>query len=152
MKQNVSLNQIVKFLEQENIAVAGASAVKKKFGNEVVKELLERKYNVFLLHPTTQEIDGRKCYQSVNDLPSEVSSIHISTSKKNTNAIVEDAIKKGISHIWVQQMSEDETTIQFNKEGFNLITQKCLFMFLLPVKGVHKFHRSINKFFGKLPK
>jgi predicted CoA-binding protein len=145
-KQNID-----EFYQTKNIAVVGASAKKRKFGNDVITELTQRNYNVFVLHPEAEMIEGFKCFRSVADLPEEVGAIHISVNKNKTNKIVSEAKQKGIKNIWVQQMSENAETLSF-AEDCNLITGQCVLMHLEPVKGVHKFHRSIKKFFGKLPK
>ncbi|MDD3741244.1 MAG: CoA-binding protein [Bacteroidales bacterium] len=139
------------FFEQKNIAVIGASAKSKKFGNDVIKELINKDYKVFVVHPFAESIENQKCFRSINDLPDEVDSLHISVNKSKTNELVASAVQKGIKNVWVQQMSDNETTETYSKDC-NLILKQCILMHAQPVKGVHKFHRSIKSFFGLLPK
>lgn len=145
-KQNIET-----FFTESSIAVVGASAKSKKFGNEAIKELVKKNYNVFSVHPSAETLEGVECYKSVADLPAEVGSIHVSVNKNKTNDIVAAAKQKGIKQIWVQQMSQNENTCK-NSEEINIITGQCMIMHLEPVRGFHKFHRGINKLFGKLPK
>lgn len=146
IKQNID-----EFFQNKDIAVVGASAKKNKFGNDVIKELKQRNFKIYVLHPEAEMIEGFKCFRSVFDLPEEVKAIHISVNKDKTNKIVSESKQKGIKNIWVQQMSENAETLKL-AEDCNLITGQCVIMHLEPVKGFHKFHRSIKKFFGKLPK
>ncbi|PKP19790.1 MAG: hypothetical protein CVU05_10540 [Bacteroidetes bacterium HGW-Bacteroidetes-21] len=139
------------FLTHKNIAVIGASARTKKFGNEVIKELVKKGYAVYPIHLTAETLEGVKCYHSIGELPAEVQSIHISTNNKKANDIIVAAKQKGMTQIWVQQRSENEKTYDL-ANGVNMITNQCFLMHLGPVKGGHKFHRSIKSFFGKLPK
>lgn len=148
---NITKQNIIDFFKSEHVAVVGASAKSKKFGNDIIKELDKKGFKVYPIHKTANELEGFKCYPTVNDLPDEVNSIHISTNKKFTNDIVINAKNKGIKNIWVQQMSENDETPSLCNEC-NLIVKECLFMFLDPVKGLHKFHKGVKKLFGKLPK
>ena len=67
--------------------------------------------------------------------------------------ILREAIKKGITRVWVQQMSETKDTVKIARENqVDLIFKKCIFMFADPVTSIHKFHRTILKWFGRLPK
>jgi heterodisulfide reductase subunit B len=50
-------------------------------------------------------------------------------------------------------MSETEETLKIAQENdTEIIHHKCIFMFAEPVSGLHKFHRTINKIIGKMPK
>jgi hypothetical protein len=50
-------------------------------------------------------------------------------------------------------MSDTKITVEIAQENnISLITNECIFMFAEPVSGIHKFHRAIKKFFGRLPK
>lgn len=141
------------FFKEKKIAVAGVSRNPKKFGYQIFKELMLKNHEVFPVNPNAQEIDGIPCYSSVDALPSDIQSLLIVTPKAQTDRILLEAIKKGITNIWVQQMSETPESFKIaSQHKNNIILKKCAFMFADPVKGIHKFHRTIMKFFGKLPK
>ena len=64
-----------------------------------------------------------------------------------------EANEAGIKKIWMQQGSESPKAIKFCKEnGIELVEGECIMMFSEPVKSIHKFHRGLNKLFGKYPK
>ncbi len=153
LQKVVSLNDIQKFLEPKKLALAGASRNPKKFGGTVLKELIEKGFEVFPVNPNATEIQGQKCYPSVADLPEDVTHLLVVTPKNETAPVAEEAVKKGMKMIWIQQMSDTSEAINtINDAGITLITKKCILMFAGPVEGPHKFHRFFVKLFGRYPK
>lgn len=149
----VTRKEIEKFFEAKKLAIAGVSRNTKKFGYRVFKDLTEKGYEVYPVNPNTDTIDGKKCYNNVSALPADVSSLLILTPRSQTDSVLSDAINKGITNIWVQQMSDTEETIRIAEEyQKEIIHKKCIYMFAEPVMGAHKFHRIILKLFGRLPK
>jgi hypothetical protein len=149
----VSKSDIQKFLEPRKIAIAGVSRNPKKFGNVVYMELKKKGYELFPINPHTPVVDGDTCYPSVSALPPDVTHLLILTPRNETDAVLKEAINKGITRIWVQQMSETKDTIKIAEEyNTEVILNKCIFMFADPVHGIHKFHKTLVKIFGGLPK
>jgi uncharacterized protein len=147
----VKKEQISNFFESKTIAIAGVSRNEKKFGNAVFKELRKKDFEIIPINPNVAEIDGLKCYSSIELLPIGVDSLLIVTPKKETDSVLRQAINKGIKNIWVQQMSETEATLKIAEEyQKEIIYNKCIFMFAEPTAGFHKFHRTILKVFGRL--
>jgi len=150
MTKKESINQ---FLAPKKVAIAGASRNNKKFGYAVFNELRQKGFDVCPVNPNTDAIDGVTCYKSVKEIPVGYEKLFIVTPKNETNNIIQQAIDKGIKHIWVQQMSSTpESSKIANELNVDLIENECIFMFAEPVTSVHKFHRFIWKVFGKLPK
>jgi predicted CoA-binding protein len=60
-----------------------------------------------------------------------------------------EAISRGIKKVWIQQGSETAEVLKTARQaGITVISGKCILMYADP-SGVHKFHRRINKLFGK---
>jgi hypothetical protein len=149
----VSMEQINSFLTPKKLAIAGVSRDKKKFGYMVFKDLVEKGFDICPINPAAEEIDNIKCYKSVNEIPEEYKNLFIVTPVEKTMQIIEEAYKKGIKNIWVQQHSESRESLLFAKEKkMNVIYKRCIFMFAGPVTGGHKFHRFLVKLFGSYPK
>jgi len=149
----ITKHQIDNFLQSKKIAMAGVSRNPKKFGHAVFKDLIKNGYTVLPVNPLADTIDDIVCYKSIAELPSEVDSLLIMTPKSSTDSVLREAISKGIKHIWVQQMAETRETLKIAEEfQQEIITGKCIYMFAEPVPGLHKFHRSLMKIFGSLPK
>jgi hypothetical protein len=146
------LKQINEFLDYQPIAMVGVSRNPKKFGYSAFKELKQKGMNIIPVNPEAAEIMGEKTYPNVNELPSEVQAIIILTKKDKTASIVKAAKEKGIKQIWIQQMADSKEAIEELKgSDINYITGECILMHYKP-HSIHKFHRAINKFFGKYPK
>jgi predicted CoA-binding protein len=147
------LSTIRAFLEPKEIAVCGVSRNKKKFGRVVYDTLKEKGFKLYGVNPHMTKINGDPCFPDVSHLPGHVKNLYIVTPGKQTEEIVAKAIDKGISNIWIQQMSESSGAIDLaEKHGVALIKKECILKFAEPVTGVHKFHRFITKLFGMYPK
>lgn len=147
-----TLNQVETFLAQQPIALIGVSRNQKKFGYMAFSELLAKGYDLLPVNSAGGEILGKSVFKDVNELPAEVKGVIVMTKKEGSAAVVKAARDKGIKNIWIQQGSETKELVSELKEsGLNLITGECIMMYAKP-SGIHKFHRAIVKFFGRLPK
>lgn len=143
--------QIEQFLAAKTIAMAGVSRNPKKFGYDTFTDLRKKGLNLIPVNPNAEEIGGIKAYKSINDLPEGIESLVVMTPKQETANVVMQAREKGIKNIWIQQMSETPEAIKaLEGSGTNLITNQCIRMYQNP-SGIHKFHFSLKKFFGRLP-
>ena len=141
------------FLSQNKLAVVGASRSNRKFGNTVFKDLKNKGYKVYPVNVNAEEIEGEKCYPDINSLPEPVDGVVFVVPPHITELIVNDTIKAGIKHVWMQQGSESFKAIQSCKENdVNVIIDECILMFTKPTGFIHKIHRGINGLVGKLPK
>jgi hypothetical protein len=148
-----SLSQIREFLNAKKMAVAGVSRDPKKFGYQVYKAMKGQGYELYPLNPRASEIEDTQAYSTISQLPAEVKHLVILTPKTETEKLVMEAIAHGIDQIWIQQMSDTPEAVKLASDaGVHLVTGQCIFMWIEPVKGIHKFHRSIMKFFGLLPR
>lgn len=146
----VTLAAINEFFKQKNVAVFGVSRTGKKFGNSVYRELKNKGYNVFAVNPNADTIEDEKCYKGISELKDKVNSAVVAVNPKDTDSIVNELVQEGIKHIWMQKGSETKKAIQFcNQNGINVVYNQCVIMYLEPVEGFHKFHRTIYKIFGK---
>ena len=145
-------DQINQFLAQRHMAIVGVSRNSKKFGHQVFMQLKSMNYHLYPVHREADSIEGVKCYRTIEDLPVEVQAICLITPKHQTDDLLTQSIKKGISHIWVQQMSEGQNTEKIARDSaVNIVMGRCIFMYTNP-KGIHKFHRQLNKLFGTIAK
>ena len=148
-----TLNEIQNFLEPRKMAMAGVSRDPEKFGGAIFKELKEKGFELYPVNPNTDEIQGVKCYRSVDELPDGVSRLLIVTPKHESTAVAAAAVKKGIKMVWIQQKSDTPEAVKTIEDaGIPLIYKKCVMMFADPVKSVHGFHRFLVKTFGGYPK
>lgn len=149
----ISKSLIDDFLAINKVALVGVSVNKNKFGNTLFRELIKRNYQVIPVHPSLSELDGIKCVKSIADLPDDISSIIIATSKSNAIQALKEVSIKGIKFVWLQQSSDSPDAIEFcTNDNITLIYGLCLLMFLTPSNALHKFHAMIMKLFRQYPK
>ncbi len=141
------------FVSQRTLALVGASAGGKKFGNAALSDLRAKGYQVFPVHPTAETIDGQRCYGSLAELPEPVGGLLIVVPPQQTEKVVRDAAEAGITRVWMQQGAESEAAIRYCEEqGLGAVHGECIFMFAEPVTGGHRLHRWVWKLLGKLPR
>ena len=146
------LKQINEFLDSQPIALVGVSRNPKKFGYTAFRELKEKGMNIIPVNPLADEIMGEKSYPNVKELPSEVKGIIVLTKKDKTASVVREAKQKGIKQIWIQQMADSKEALdELRGSDINFITGECILMHY-KANSIHKFHRAIVRFFGRLPK
>jgi predicted CoA-binding protein len=146
------MNQaIIDFVNSKRVAVVGVSRTGKKFGNIVVKELKERGYQAYIVHPEAKEIDGERCYPDLAALKGSVDSVVISVSPIQTGQVLRDAVAAGIQNIWIQSGAQSPEVVALAGElGVNPVVGKCILMYAQPVKSFHAFHRGFARLFGQL--
>lgn len=140
------------FLSEKTVALAGVSRSGKKFGNTVLKELTGKGYEVLIVHPEAQEIEGQSCYASLSDLPDSVNGLVLVVPPRQTEILVKEAHAAGIKTVWMQQGSSSPDAVKYCEEnGIEVISGECILMFAHP-HGLHKFHHWLWGVLGKLPK
>jgi len=148
-----SRKSIVAFLENRKLAIAGVSRDPKKFGYTVFADLQKKGYDIYPVNPEADLIDDQPCFHSVGVLPVDVKHLLIITPAKKTLEVLKEAVAKGIDHIWIQQKSDTPEAVDYLKDKeVNLVYKQCILMWTEPVTGFHKFHRTIKKLVGALPK
>lgn len=143
-------SQIESFLEQKEIAVVGVSSKKKKFGYYIFEKLNNSGYTTFAVNPKAPVDPDIKFYSSINET-NNASAVVFVTKPEVTNEIIRNGIPPEINHIWIQQGAGNEKTksiLTSLKKEF--VFNKCIIMYLEPVKGIHKFHKNIDRIFSKI--
>ena len=127
--------QIDTFLAAKAFGVVGASPRREKYGNKVLRCYLQNGRRAVPVNPVAQEIEGVPCVASVADLPAEVTSISVITPPQVTEKVVEQAITKGIRHIWMQPGAESKTAVAKCREnGVNVIADGSCVLVVLGFK------------------
>ena len=120
------------FLKSEAFGVVGASEDRSKYGNKVLRCYLQNKKQVVPVNPKAASIEGLTCVATVSDLPDNVASISVITPPAVTEKVVEAAIARGITNIWMQPGAESDAAIERCKAaGINVIADhSCLLVVL----------------------
>ena len=108
---------IKEFMEQKKFAVVGATDNSQKYGNQIVKNLKNRGYEVYPVNPKLKEIEGSKCYPSLSDMPVKMDVVDFVVPPTVTEQILKECKELGLSRIWLQPGSESEAAITFCNEN-----------------------------------
>lgn len=147
-----SLKTINEFLEPKKFAFIGLSRDPKKFSRSIFKELLAKGYDMYPVNPNMDDVEGVRCYSNISELPANVRHGLFMTPKTNTAEAIENGIKQGFTHFWIQQGAETKEAVEIAKQkSVKLIHGACIMMHANP-SGVHKFHGILSKIFGAFPK
>ena len=103
--------KIAAFLAVPAFGVAGASKNRDKYGNKVLRCYQMHGRKVVPVNPVETEIEGVTCVKAVSDLPPEVQSLSIITPPQITDKVVEQAIARGIRHLWMQPGAQSAAAI-----------------------------------------
>jgi predicted CoA-binding protein len=123
---------IERFLTSPAYGVVGASPRRHKYGNKVLRCYQQNGRHVIPVNPRETVIEGSNCVATVLDLPDDVQSISVITPPPVTERVVEEAIRKGIKHVWMQPGAEsDQAVAACEAAGINVIADgSCVLVVL----------------------
>jgi len=120
---------IKEFMAQKKFAVVGATDNPEKYGNQIVKNLKSRGYEVYPVNPRLEEVEGIKCYPALADIPDKVDVVDFVVPPVATESILKECLALGLDRIWLQPGSESEAAIAFCQENnLRVIHSVCVMM------------------------
>ncbi len=144
---------IQEFISGKRVALLGASRSndKYKFGNMAAAELKRRGYEIYLVHPQAETINGIATYPSLGALKGQVDGALVSLPADKSADVLREAAAAGITNVWIQQGGESQELIDLGMQlKLNLVTGKCILMYAQPVRSFHTIHRFIARMSGQL--
>ncbi len=140
------------FLDQKTLALVGVSRSGRKFGNTILKELTAKGYRVLPVHPEAAEVDGVRCWPSLEELPEPVGGVVVVVPPSQGESVVEAAAAAGIRRVWLQQGAESPAVLErATSRGLEVVSGECILMFAQPTGLIHRAHRWLWGVLGKLP-
>ncbi len=103
--------KIKDFLAAGPYAVVGASTVREKYGNKVLRAYLQKSLGVIPVHPREREIEGVVTLPDIASLPDGVRGLSMITPPAITEKLVVEAAAKGIKRVWMQPGAESAAAI-----------------------------------------
>lgn len=85
-------------LNPATIAIVGARAQSGTSGNNVLRSCMSNGFagSLFLVNPSTDEIDGRPCYPSLLDLPEKIDVAALVVGNNRIEQVFTDAVAAGV--------------------------------------------------------
>jgi len=120
---------IKEFMAQKKFAVVGATDNPEKYGNQILKNLKKRNYDVYPVNPRLKTVEGMKCYATLTDLPVKVDVVDFVVPPSATESILRECVALGLNRIWLQPGSESEAAINFCRENnLKVVHDVCVMM------------------------
>jgi predicted CoA-binding protein len=104
--------RIEAFLAGKVFAVAGASRDRSKYGNRVLRCYVRDGRTVHPVNPNADEVEGLRCWPDLASVPEPVHGVSLVTPPDVTESVVDDALRLGIKHLWMQPGAESPAAIR----------------------------------------
>ncbi|KFM18884.1 O-acetylhomoserine -lyase protein [Marine Group I thaumarchaeote SCGC AAA799-P11] len=126
-KDDHSDKQIQDILSLKKVAVIGMSKNSSKAAHYVPRYLSENGFDITPVNPTTNEILGKKCYDSVSDIDEDVDIVDVFRPSDEVLPFVEEAIKKKLKVIWLQEgIHNPEAEKLARNAGIDVVFNRCM--------------------------
>lgn len=112
-----------KLLKPKFVAIVGASE-KNGFGGDTCRVILEYTKDlsrIYFVNPKRDSVFGRKCYRTIEEIPTSIDLVIICTPKSTVEAIIEEAAAKGCGGAVVFASGYGETGAEGKKEELHLV-------------------------------
>jgi predicted CoA-binding protein len=114
--------QIEAFLAGSPFAVVGASPDRRKYGNKVLRAMIQAGRKVYPIHPTAKEVEGLPAYRSLAEVPEQLHGVSVVVPPEVTESIIDQLGELGIQHVWMQPGAESEGSVEAGQKlGLNVI-------------------------------
>lgn len=138
------------FLAQRRFAMIGVSRNPGDFSRTLLREFLNRGYDVIPVHPHRADMEGRLCVPSIAALEPPVDSVLLMTPPSVTEALVGDCAVAGVKRIWMYRAagagSVSKRAVEFCRaNGMDVVPGECPMMFLPGAAWFHRLHGFVRR-------
>lgn len=120
---------IKEFMSQKKFAVVGATDNIQKYGNQIVKNLKNRGYEVYPVNPKLKDVEGLPCYAKLADIPVKVDVVDFVSPPYATEEILTQCKELGLDRVWLQPGSESDKAISYCHENkLKVVHSVCVMM------------------------
>jgi predicted CoA-binding protein len=100
-------------MSRPTVAILGASADRRKFGNKSVRAHLRGGYDVYPVNPQADKIEGLRVYRSLAEIPvSQLDRISVYLPPQVGLNLLSEIADKGAREIWFNPGSESPELLQ----------------------------------------
>ena len=109
----------------KTVAVIGASANRRKYGNKALRAFAQQGYTVIPVNTHEAEVEGHRAYRSVLDIPGPIDMATLYVPAASALVVVEELARKGVAEVWLNPGADDDDVVERARElGLNVI-QAC---------------------------
>ncbi len=105
------------------VAIVGASADRRKFGNKSIRAHAAAGWQVFPVHPTETSIEGLTAFRTIADIPlEELDRISVYLAPAVALKVMESFGVKPVGEVWLNPGADDDTVVEKAKWlGLNVV-------------------------------
>ena len=74
----------------KTVAIVGASASRRKFGNKAVRAYREAGWTVYPVNPNAADVEGIKAYRSLADIPDRIDRVSVYLPPEMSQALLDE--------------------------------------------------------------
>jgi predicted CoA-binding protein len=145
------------FLAQPRFAMIGVSRNPRDFSRSLLREFLQRGYDVVPVHPECDEMEGRLCAKSLATVDPQVENVFLMTPPSVTEALVRDCAEARVRRIWMYRAvgpgSVSKPALAYcAAQGIDVVPGECPLMFLPDTSWLHRLHGYVRRISGSWPR
>jgi predicted CoA-binding protein len=84
----------------KTVAVIGASADRRKFGNKALRAFMQAGYRTIPITPNHAQVEGQRAYATVMDVPDAIDMATVYVPPAIGEQLLEGFLAKGITEVW----------------------------------------------------
>ena len=147
---------IDEFLACRRIAFVGVSSRPDDFSRVVFHEMVARGFDVIPVNPRLAEVEGRKAYARVQDIPAPVEAALLMTPPQASETVMKDCAEAGIHHVWLHRGAgrgavSDAALAAGAQHHMSVVPGECPMMFLDDPAWPHRVHAWGKRLIGHYP-
>jgi predicted CoA-binding protein len=109
------------------VAVVGLSPKPDRPSHRVATYLKEQGYKIIPVNPQVGVVLGETSYSDISSIPQSVDVVDIFRRPEDVLPIVEEAIKKGVKAIWMQEgVVNEEAATRAKDAGLLVVMDRCM--------------------------
>jgi predicted CoA-binding protein len=109
------------------IAVVGLSSKKFRPSYGVAEYMQREGYRIIPVNPNETEVLGEKAYARLEDIPEHVDIVDIFRRSEFVAPLVEEAIRRGASAVWMQEgVVDEEAAKKARAAGLAVVMDRCI--------------------------
>lgn len=111
----------------KTIAVVGLSSNPERHSHNVAHYLKQNGYTIIPVNPMEREVMGEICYPDLMSVPQSVDVVEVFRRSEEVPPIVEQAIKKGVGTVWLQEGVINEPAAERARAaGLQVVMDRCM--------------------------
>ena len=104
------------------VAVIGASADRRKFGNKALRAFRHRGYTVVPINPHADVVEGERAYATVLDYPGPIDEATVYVPPDIGRQVIDQVATKGIKKVWLNPGADARPVVERARSlGLNTI-------------------------------